>query len=169
MHLDLAAWLNLISTVAIVGALIFAALQVRQGNIKRRDQAAVTLIQATQTESWTRAIDLIGRLPENAQVSDVEQAGGEVQRAMFEWGVCLEPVGYMVFRRNIDLQIVDELIGGVTLVFWSRTKAWAGRERERTGNPKLFEWCEWLADQIAKRRADLGQKPAYVEYQAWRE
>jgi hypothetical protein len=42
MHLELAVWLNLVSNVAIVAALIFTALQVRQGNIKRRDQAAVT-------------------------------------------------------------------------------------------------------------------------------
>jgi hypothetical protein len=40
MHLDLAVWLNLISTTAIVAALIFTALQVRQGNIKRKDQGS---------------------------------------------------------------------------------------------------------------------------------
>jgi len=71
MHLDLVVWLNLISTTAIVAALIFAALQVRQGNIKRRDQAAVTLIQTAQSEGWTRALDLIGKLPGNATAADV--------------------------------------------------------------------------------------------------
>ena len=50
MHPDLAVWLNLISTTAIVAALIFAALQVRQGNIKRRDLASITLIQTVQSE-----------------------------------------------------------------------------------------------------------------------
>lgn len=35
MHLELAVWLNLVSTVATVAALFFTALQVRQGNIKR--------------------------------------------------------------------------------------------------------------------------------------
>jgi hypothetical protein len=40
MHLDLASVLNVISTIAIVAALIFTALQVRQGNVERRDQAA---------------------------------------------------------------------------------------------------------------------------------
>jgi hypothetical protein len=50
MHIDLSSLLNLISTVAIVAALIFAALQVRQGNLKRSDQAAVTVIQTAQSE-----------------------------------------------------------------------------------------------------------------------
>jgi len=65
-HLDLAVWLNVISTLAIVAALIFTALQVRQGNIKRRDQAAITLIQTLQDQSWARGLDLIDKLPENA-------------------------------------------------------------------------------------------------------
>jgi hypothetical protein len=50
MHLDLASVLNVISTIAIIAALIFTALQVRQGNVKRRDQAAITLAQTAQSE-----------------------------------------------------------------------------------------------------------------------
>src|SRR5262245_26453525 len=139
MHLDLAVWLNLVSTFAIVGALIFTAVQVRQGNIKRRDLAAVTLIQTTQSEGWTRPLEIVSNLPHNATVADVERAGLEVQRAMIDFGVRLETIGYMVFRRTIDLQTADDLIGGVALTFWSRTKQWATRERERMGNPKLYE------------------------------
>lgn len=116
MHLELALWLNLISTSAIVAALIFTALQVRQGNIKRRDQAAVTLIQTTQSEGWTRALELIRKLPENASPDDVEGAGPEVLRAMIDFGVRLETVGYMVFRRTVDLQTVDDL------VWWSNSR-----------------------------------------------
>lgn len=168
MHLELALWLNLISTSAIVAALIFTALQVRQGNIKRRDQAAVTLIQTTQSEGWTRALELIRKLPENASPDDVEGAGPEVLRAMIDFGVRLETVGYMVFRRTVDLQTVDDLVGGVTLVFWSRAQAWFERDRQQTGNPKSFEWCEWLAHRIAQRRERLGHKPAYFRYADWR-
>ncbi|HME87667.1 MAG TPA: hypothetical protein VKE30_00480 [Chthoniobacterales bacterium] len=141
MHLELAVWLNLISTIAIVAALIFTALQVRQGNIKRRDQAAVTIIQTAQSEGWTRALDLIGKLPERATVEDVEAAGLATQRAVIEFGVRAETIGYMVFRRSVDLETVDDLIGGVTLMFWSRAKNWCERDRQRTDNPKSFEWC----------------------------
>ena len=168
MHLDLSAWLNIISTVAIVGALIFTALQVRQGNVKRRDQAAVTLIQTTQSEGWTRAFELIARLPEDAQVSDIDAAGPEVARAIIEFGVRLENVGYLVFRRNVDIETVDDLIGGVTLMFWSRAKNWSLRERKRSGNPKFVEWCEWLANRLATRRQQhLGHKTAEERYGNW--
>jgi hypothetical protein len=169
MHLDLAVWLNLVSTAAIVGALIFTAVQVRQGNMKRRDQAAVTLIQTIQSEGWTRMLDLISKLPDNASVSDVETAGPDVQRAIIDFGIRLETVGYMVFRRNVDLRTVDDLIGGITLTFWSRGKGWLQRERERTRTPKYSEWCEWLADRITERREKFGHKPAHILYTDWRE
>jgi hypothetical protein len=169
MHLDLAAWLNIVSTVAIVGALLFTALQVRQGNVKRRDQAAVTLIQTTQSEGWTRAFELIGRLPQDVQVADIDHAGTEVARAIIEFGVRLENVGYLVYRRNVDIETVDDLIGGVTLMFWSRVKDWSIRERKRAGNPKFLEWCEWLANRISERREQRGHKPAEELYADWRE
>jgi hypothetical protein len=169
MHVDLASVLNLISTIVIVAALIFTAMQVRQGNVKRRDQAAITLIQTAQSTGWTRALDLIGKLPGNTQPSDIERAGAEVERALFEFGVRLETIGYMVFRRNVDLETVDDLIGGVTLMFWPRAKARSERERRRTENPKFLEGCKWLANKIAERRERLGHRPAHLRYARWRE
>jgi hypothetical protein len=169
MYLDLGSALNLISTVAIVGALIFAALQVRQANLKRTDQAAVTVIQTLQSERWTRASDLIGKLPENAKLSDIERMGPESESCLFDFGMRLETIGYMVYRRIVKLDMVDELIGGVTLMFWSRAKAWAERMRIQSGNPKYWEWCEWLADRITERRAKLGHEPAHIRHAHWRE
>jgi hypothetical protein len=169
MHLDLSSMLNLISTVAIVAALIFAALQVRQGNLKRSDQAAVTVIQTAQSERWTHALNLIGKLPENAQLSDVERMGPEIQSSLFDFGGRLETIGYMVFRRIVRLDAVDDLIGGVILVFWSRAKAWVEHMRVQTGNPKFLEWCEWLASRIAERHARLRHEPAHIRHKHWLE
>ena len=112
---------------------------------------------------------MIGKLPENAKAEDVNAAGLETQRAVIEFGVRAETIGYMVFRGTVDLQTVDDLIGGVTTMFWSRAKDWCERDRERTTNPKSFEWCEWLVDRISERRKQLGHEPAYIRYADWRE
>jgi len=42
MHVDFASALNLVSTVTLIGALVFTGLQVRAANRARREQAAVT-------------------------------------------------------------------------------------------------------------------------------
>jgi len=166
MHLDLATALNVISTFAIVGALIFTGLQVREVNSARREQASVTMILTSHSISGG---DVISRLPANASITDIGLGPPETQRVLFEFGVRLETIGYMVHQRMVRLDTVDDLMGGVTLMYWSRAKAWTEAERERTGNPKLFEWCQWLATQITKRHAKGKDIPAYLRDMQWRE
>jgi hypothetical protein len=50
MHLELATILNLISTLALIGALVFSGLQLRASNRTRREQAAITVIQSARSE-----------------------------------------------------------------------------------------------------------------------
>lgn len=167
MHLDLASVLNLISTIAIVGALIFTALQVRAANRARQEQAAVVVIQTTQNENWTHALDLISTLPEDATREQISERGAVAEQALFELSIRLETIAYMVFCRIVSLRAVDDLIGGVTMVFWSRAKAWTQSYRATTNNPKFNEWCEWLADRLAERRARVRTKPAQQQYRDW--
>jgi hypothetical protein len=168
-HLDLASILNLVSTAAIVGALIFTALQVRAANQARRDQAAVTLIQTTQNASWIDALNVLFTLPENATAEYVHEQGPAMERALFELSIRLEPIGYMVFSGILTLRTVDKLIGGVATGIWARSRAWTEQYRRSTNNEKFNEWVEWLADRISERRARLHPQPAQRQYRNWRE
>jgi hypothetical protein len=60
MHLDFAGILNLISMFTLVGALVFTALQVRQANQSRRDQAAITVLQTALSQNSALMLDLFG-------------------------------------------------------------------------------------------------------------
>ncbi len=169
-HVDLATILNLVSTVAIVGALIFTALQVRQGNRSQRDQAAFEMIKTILRDTLTQSLELLGELPANAKLADVEKSGAATKRALLEFGVGLEAIGYMAFRRMVPLNMVDEVIGGMSLMYWSRAKAWAESERVHTDNPRFFEWCEWLSERIGdRRRTRRGHVPAHTEHALWHE
>ena len=67
MHFDFASGLNLVSTVTLIGALIFTGLQVRAANRARREQAAVTVIQmAALSANSARILELLGQVPEHA-------------------------------------------------------------------------------------------------------
>lgn len=144
-HLDLASVLNLVSTAAIV------------------------LIQTTQNRDWTDALTLTSTLPENATAEHIHQQGEAMVQALFELSIRLEPVGYMVFCDLITLKAVDDLIGGVVTVIWSRSKEWTSEYRKVTGNPKFNEWVEWLAERIVERRGGSPPRPASQQYRAWRE
>ena len=108
--LDLQTWLSLISTVAIVLALVFAGVQVREANQARRDQAAVALLQSAQGDTWTRAMNSLAQLPANATAEQVDAAGEWATAAVVDFGVRLETMGYMVFSRLVSPEKVDDLL-----------------------------------------------------------
>lgn len=168
MHLDLVAWLNLISTLAIVGALIFTGLQVRAANLARRDQAALEMIRTALSENSARGLELFGQIPENAPAETIEGLTAQAKLDLFEFGIRWEMIGYMVYRRQLDLQTVDDLTGGTILGFWSRAKSWVAERRKRTGHDEFLEWCEWIASQLEKRRVSRPYSPAYKQHADWR-
>jgi len=92
-----------------------------------------------------------------------------MEAAIFTFNLRLETVGYMVYCRIVTLKAIDDLIGGTTMVYWSRAKKWIQRYREVTNNPKMGEWSEWLVDQLMARRARSGYGPAHILYRRWRE
>lgn len=169
MQLDLAPWLNLISTVAIVGALIFTGLQVRAANLARRDQAALELIRTALSENSARGLELFGAIPENAAGDVIEQMPPEARINIFEFGIRFEMIGYMVYRRLLELKTVDDLAGGTILAFWSRAHGWAEERRVRTGHDEFLEWLEWVVIQLEKRRGTRPYIAAYKQHRDWRE
>jgi len=84
MHFDFANALNLVSTVTLIGALIFTGLQVRTANRARREQAAVTVIQTTAlSENSARILELLGQIPEGASASVIDNLDAEARRQIF--------------------------------------------------------------------------------------
>lgn len=163
MHLDFANLLNLISTVTLIGALIFTGLQVRTANRARREQAAVTAIQTTAlSENSARIMELLVEIPEKASAAMIDNLDAEARRQILEFGLRVEITGYMVSHGMVDLQIVNDLAGGAILGFWSRAKNWSEERRKRIGEAEFLEWCEWLATKITQYRAARPYVPAYV-------
>jgi len=162
MHLDFANLLNLVSTVTLIGALVFTGLQVRAANRARREQAAVTVITASLSENSARFLELLSEIPDGASAAVIENLDADTKRQIFLFGLRVEIIGYMVFHGLVDVQTVNDLAGGVILSFWSRAKAWAVERRKRTGHDELLEWCEWLAVQIAQYRVVRPYVPAYA-------
>src|SRR5690348_9194659 len=107
MPVDLSTLLNTVSTIALVGALIFAGFQVRSAYRVRSEQAAIAVINTAQSEAWTRALHLLHDIPPNATVENIDSFGDDTVRAIEEIGIRLETIGYMVFRRIASIQMVD--------------------------------------------------------------
>src|SRR5207248_342863 len=99
MHLDFAKLLNLVSTITLIGALVFTGLQVRAANQARREQAAVTVIEtAALSENSARFLELLSEIPEGASAAVIENLDVDTRRQIFLFGLRVEIIGYMVFH-----------------------------------------------------------------------
>src|SRR2546430_9630741 len=118
MHFDFTSALNLMSTVTLIGALVFTGLQVRAANRARRDQAAVTVIEtAALSENSARFLELLSEIPDGASAAVIEDLDAETRRQIFLFGLRVEIIGYMVFHGLGDGSTVDHPAGGASLSF----------------------------------------------------
>src|SRR5207237_10262476 len=106
MHFDFADLLNLVSTVTLIGALVFTGLQVQAANRARREQAAVTAIQtAALSANSARILELLGQLPEGASAAEIDKLEAEVKRQILEFGLRIKVSGYRVGKGRVDVKV----------------------------------------------------------------
>ncbi|HZV77245.1 MAG TPA: hypothetical protein VFF63_05790 [Candidatus Babeliales bacterium] len=163
--MEVATLLNVLSTLALVGALIFAGLQVRSANRSREEQNAVKLIDAALSTVLAQPPSSFAELSPSAE--DVEAYSPDVVRMLQEIGFRMEALGYLVYRHVVSLRSVEELMGGMITHWWARIKPLAEREREKTRNPRMFEWAQWLAERVAERRTGTEFEPAFLAHAHW--
>jgi hypothetical protein len=163
--MDFATLLSALSTLALVGALIFAGLQVRSANRAREEQNAVKLIDAALSTVLAQPPSSIAELSVRAE--DVEAYSPDVVRMLQEIGFRLEALGYLVYRHVLPLRSVEELMGGMITLWWTRIKPLAERDRMKSQNPRMFEWAQWLAERVAERRTHAGSEPAFLAHADW--
>src|SRR5258706_5137024 len=160
--MDWPTTLSLFSTLALVSAVVFAGLQVRQTNQQRKELAAIELVRSMQSVEWTSSVGSISRLPIHGSAPLTRSQ----EDAATTLALRIEGMGYLVYRRTVSLDLVDDLVGGMSRTAWDRLGPWVQKYRSDSGNDKAFEWFQWLAEALAARHES--PTPAYPAHREWR-
>ena len=115
-----AALAEIFGFLAVVIAIVFGFIQIKQYQRQRRDLAAIELVRSLQDREFTKAFRLIHSLPEDISASEFTAKGNEYVDAAFLIGMKYEAIGLLVFRSVVPISAVEELIGGVTIIIWKR-------------------------------------------------
>src|ERR1700722_122484 len=100
---ELTTVLNILSTFALIGALVFTGLQVGTANRVRAEQAALSIIHAIQTDEWARTLNILTRIPPGATAAQIDALGLEIKESIEQYGMRLETIGYMGFRGFVSI------------------------------------------------------------------
>ena len=158
---------QIVSALAVVAAIIFGLIQIRQFRLQRRDTVAVELVRSFLDSEFTRSFRLISALPSNASADELSASGPAMEDAALAIGIRYEAMGLLVYRGVMPISLVAQLSGGVALDLWSKMRAWVFLMRKEQTREHLLEWFQWLAEQLEQRgRGD--EPPAYRQYRTWR-
>ena len=158
---------QILSGIAVVVAIVFGVAQVRQFQRQRLDSAAVELMRSLQDREFTNAFRLIFPLPKGLPAAEFGALGPEYEDAAICIAVRLETMGLLVYQESIPLHLVEEIIGGTAVLFWTKLRPWVEEHRAEQKHQLLFEWFQWLAERLVERGRPE-QIPAYTRCRDWR-
>lgn len=160
--------LSLVSTIAIVAAGIFAGIQVRQLNRQRARDSALQLSHTFQTPEFVSAVNRVFELPENLSKTEIEgQLGDDLTNICVMFGT-FESLGILIYRREIDISLVDDFCGGAIILAGRRFKRYLAEMQESSGRSSYYEWFQWLYERFEERESLKPAIPAFIAHREWR-
>jgi phosphomannomutase len=83
-----------------------------------------------------------------------------VGRDLQSQAIFFEGIGVLLHKKLIDIELVDDLLSTSILYFWNKAEPIVKIMREINKRPQVFEWFEYLYNEMKKREQQLQQEGA---------
>ena len=162
------AWFQIVEACAVVIALGFAAVQLRQYRAGKDREAALLMLRSFQTPEFAKALNLVYNLPDGLSKQEIEETIGEDFHLVYALMTTWESLGVLVHRGEVDIELVDDFFSGPITVSWRKLKNHVFGERAALGRDTVEEWFQWLAERFAERESTADPVPAHIAHQDWK-
>jgi hypothetical protein len=167
--MDLSTFANVVNAIAVTAGVIFAAAQIRYYRQRRRRDAMLELVRSFQSPAFTSALRRVLSLPDNADAQKVREVlGPDGEDAVYLVSLTWESLGVLVFRRELELDLVDDFFSGPILLSWQKLKVYSEEWRRTLNRETGSEWFHWLAERMMEREKVTPPVPAYIAHSDWR-
>jgi hypothetical protein len=150
--MDLPLALNVATTVAVVGGVIFGAWQIRVAARARATQVSLQLVEMLYSRDLMEGLSALNDLPEGLSWPQMQSQLGERWTAVFTLINTLDGLGILVFRKEVALDVADDFFHNAIAIVWQKTRAAIADRRQRLGREASFRFLELLAEAQARRR-----------------
>ena len=160
--------LQAIATATFVAGAIFTMVQLRHGRRAREREVALEILRLIQTPHFAKALRLMYDLEPGLARAEVEARLGDDMNFVYAMMITWESLGVLVYRRQLDLQLVDDFVSGSLLLSWRKLERYVKEERVARGRETLLEWFQWLAERMIERESRTPVVPAHRAHADWR-
>jgi hypothetical protein len=159
--------LQAIATATFVAGAAFTVVQLRHARRAREREVALEIVRLLQTPDFARALRLMYDLEPGLSRAEVERRLGADMHYVYSMMISWESLGVLVYRRQLDLQLVDDFVSGSLLLSWRKLERYVKEERTARGRDTLLEWFQWLAERMLERESKTPVVPAYQAHADW--
>jgi hypothetical protein len=161
---------DIVNSSAVALGAIFAATQLGYLRRQRRREAMLELVRSFQNADFTTALRRVNSLPDGADRAEIRaRLGPEGEDQVFLVGLTWESLGVLVFRREVDLRLIDDFFSGAIVVSWRKLHAFVEEDRIELGRETVWEWFQWLAERMTARERQARPVPAHHAHRDWSE
>ena len=165
--MNVAVVLQAIATATFVAGALFTVVQLRHARRAREREVALEIVRLIHTTRFARALRLMYDLEPGLSREEIERRLGPDMDNVYAMMVSWESLGVLVFRRQLDLQLVDDFVSGSLLLSWRKLERYVKEERVARGRDTLLEWFQWLAERMQERESKVPVVPAYRAHTDW--
>ncbi|HEX3431343.1 MAG TPA: hypothetical protein VHT03_10685 [Rhizomicrobium sp.] len=165
---NVSSLLEIVSTLAIVGSLIFAGVQVNLARRQRQRETAIQLMQSFRTPEIVAGITTLIDLPAGLSKADLQARYGDRLDNLLLLLLSIESVGILVQKREVPIELAEDFFFGPTITGWRKLERYILDLREELQVDTPLEYFQFLAEQMIRRQKRHPSAPAYVAYRDWR-
>lgn len=166
--MDLNLIFQFISMTAVVLGIAFGLLNLRNFQLSRKRETALLMLNSFQTTEFVKGIKIVFELPEGAGKEHIDRLPPDEFLAVFSLIGAWERLGILVFRREIDIALVDDAYSGPIIQSWEKLEKYVLEFRQWMQRDTAMEWFQWLAERMREREVGTSPTPAYIAHRNWR-
>jgi hypothetical protein len=149
--MDIALSLNIATTCAVVGGVIFGAWQIRVSAKARTTQVSLQLIEMLYSRDLMAGLSALHDVPEGLSWPELQTQLGHRWTSVFTLICTLDGLGILVFRKEVASGVADDFFHHTVATVWQKTGAAIVERRRQPGRETSFRFLELLATAQARR------------------
>lgn len=166
--MDLNVLFQTIGTVVMVSGVVFSLINLRNFQASRKRESAILMLNSFQTNDFIKGLLLIFDLPDDVDSEATSKLPHEQYLSIYMVLGTWERLGILVYRREIDLDLIDDAFSGPIIQTWQKLEKYILEFRARVKRDTAFEWFQWLAERMLERETASKAVPAYVAHRDWK-
>lgn len=152
--LDIPSISAIVAALGVIFGVVFAVFQLRDLVRTRQTDLVMRLYSTFGSKDFQEAYRGLMFEVEFKDYDDFVKKG---YKRLSEVGILFEGIGILLHRKLVDISLVDDLFSGVVKTTWERIKPVVEGGRKKYNWPQMYEWFEFLYNEMEKRKQQLAK------------